>query len=148
MSYLIFLIFALCLPYIHKLPLVRGLLGLKLTFWGFGVVGAIIMCGVSGWYFGANIDSIQRQYQLNGLFNTILAGCVVYSYVVTCAIWNASKASNFIFRWGARYFSLFYVSFILGCAIFLKVHYVLLIVLWFFMRKRSNKQSSKAPLQS
>ncbi len=137
MSYLILIFFTLCLPFVNQWAVVRGSLGLKTSFWGIGVLGTAVVYGAGMWYFTNKVDSITLEYQLNGAITSILAFVVIYSYIAVRTIWNASKGAGFIAKWAARYFSFFHVSTIVGCVIFFKFHYAIMLVIIFAMKKVS-----------
>lgn len=142
MSYAIFILFALFIKQINNLPITKGELGLNVTFWGFGVLGSLLLYGASIWFFSGKIDGSILNYQVNSAITTTLSIWPIYSYVVLRGIWSASKNSVLLKKLASRYFSIFFITIIVGCAFFLKFQYVVALVIILIMRNKKVTTNS------
>ncbi|ANS86557.1 hypothetical protein VSVS12_02818 [Vibrio scophthalmi] len=136
MSFAVLILFALFINQINRLPLTRGAFSLKVTFWGFGVLGSVLLYGVSIGYFMDKLDAVTLEYQVNSALTTTLSVWPVYAYMALCGIWNASKDSGMLAKLVTRYFSIFFVSIIIGCAFILKFQYLAAFIIILIMRKQ------------
>lgn len=141
MSFAIYIIFALLINQINKLPITQGKFGLKITFWGFGVAGSALLYSVGAWYFMGALDSMELEYQLNSSLSTALSILPIYSYIVLRGIWNASKNAGVLVKLAARYFSLFFLFAIIGCVAFLTFQYVVALVIMLAVKCQKPKKT-------
>ncbi|WP_156785330.1 hypothetical protein [Vibrio scophthalmi] len=82
------------------------------------------------------LDAVTLEYQVNSALTTTLSVWPVYAYMALCGIWNASKDSGMLAKLVTRYFSIFFVSIIIGCAFILKFQYLAAFIIILIMRKQ------------
>lgn len=140
MSFAVLIIFALFINQINNLPITKGAFSLKATFWGFGVLGSVLLYGVSIWFFMDKLNTSTLEYQVNSALTTVLSVWPVYAYVALRGIWNASKDSGVLAKLAARYFSIFFVPIIIGCAVILKFQYAAALIIILIMKKQRAKK--------
>ncbi|NRA92833.1 MAG: hypothetical protein HRU26_09135 [Psychroserpens sp.] len=140
MSFAILILFALFINQINNLPITKGAFGLKATFWGFGVLGSALLYGISIWFFMDKLNTSTLDYQVNSALTTVLSLWPIHAYIALRGIWNSSKGSKVLPKLAARYFSIFFLSIIIGSAVILKFQYLAALGIILIMRKQGAKK--------
>ena len=122
--------------------LARGELGLKKTFWLYGVLigGGIYVLGY--WLFARTLADPYGDIESGLKQGIFIAG--FYSIFVFLGIWRAAKSQPLIQRFVVRYFSVFFLS-TFAVSVYVGWTYYVVIALVIFL---ANKLSRLAPAAS
>ncbi len=117
MGFILAIIIVFNFKSIWNSKLVRGELNLKTTFWGFGVLGSSIILGICITYILNKLgtDETLGGFYLKGAIkaSAVLAGS--YAFFIFIAIWKSAASATTLYKFLARYLSLFLLSTALGC---------------------------------
>ncbi|MGP8289222.1 hypothetical protein ACT3OH_02995 [Vreelandella zhanjiangensis] len=133
MGFIIAAVFGLfCQPLLSS-RLARGALGLKSTFWIYGVLigGGIHLLGV--WMFARTIYAPGGDIE-TGLRNGVFV-VGFYSIFVFLGIWRSAKTTPLLKRCVIRYFAVFFLSSFLVSVVYGWMYYAVLVGVVFLLNK-------------
>ncbi len=140
MGFLVAIAFGLFYKPISNSQLVQGGLSLKKTFWLYAVIIGGGIYGVALWNLFETIGDPDGDVKGALTLGIFVTG--YYSLFVFLAVWRSSKQANFMWKWGARYVSLFFLSGVIS-AVMYSMWYVAATAITVFLIAKAAKGNQR-----